>query len=197
MPFCPNCGINVNPNAKFCTGCGSQLTQASPTQSSVEQSTQKPPTVLDGFIQPGIPGKVYTVFFLEDRMVFTKTGSWTTNAATTMSVSMGNTVGGRARGYAIGTLMDYHNRKARGDRAAELAGNTPEAMVAADKANFQVPYSFVTNVEVKGPNFAQELHIKIKAGKEHKFRVDKQSKDSAQYIMNVFNEFIPGKTIQK
>ena len=130
-------------------------------------------------------------------MVFTKTGSWTTSASTTMSISMGNTVGGRARGYAIGTLMDFHNRKARQDRAAELAGNTPEDMMDADKANFQVPYSFVTNVEVKGPNFAQELHIKIKAGKEHKFRVDNQSKDSAQYIVNVLQEVLPGKSTHK
>ncbi len=93
--------------------------------------------------------------------------------------------------------MDHFSSNSRGDKAEKLAGYSPDEMVAADKANFQVPYSFVTSVEIKDPNFANELHIKIKAGKDHKFRMDNQSKDSIKYVLNVFQEFLPGKILHK
>lgn len=197
MPFCSNCGTNLKPSDKFCSGCGKPIQDTHTAKPAPSIPVEKPPTILDGFIQPGLPVKVYTVFFMKDRLVFTKTGSWTTHAAGTMSAAMGGTVGGRTQGFAIGTIMDHVNRNNRGDKAKQLAGYSPDEMVAADKANFQVPYSFVTRVEIKGPNFARELNVKIKAGKEHKFRLDNQSTDSIGYIYRTFNEFLPGRIIQK
>jgi len=158
---------------------------------------EKPPTVLDGFIQPGLSVKVYTMFFLKDTLVAAKTGSWATHAAGTMSAAMGGSVASRSQGYAIGTLMDHVNRNKRGDNAAKLAGYSPDEMVAADKANFQLPYSLISYVEIKGPNFAGEVNVKLGADKEHKFRVDTQSKSSVKYIVDIFQEFLPGKVIQK
>ena len=198
MPFCSNCGSSVKPTDRFCNECGTplQATQSTP-QDAPSAPVEKPPTVLDGFIQPGLPVKVYTIFFMKDCFVAAKTGSWTTHAAGTMSTAMGGSGASRSQGYAIGTLMDHFSSNSRGDKAEKLAGYGPDEMVAADKANFQVPYSFVTSVEIKGPNFANELHIKIKAGKDHKFRMDNQSKDSIRYVLNVFQEFLPGKIFNK
>lgn len=159
--------------------------------------TERPPTVLDGLIQPDLPVKVYTLFFLKDRLVATKTGSWTTYAAGTMSSAMGGSAASRSQGCAIGTLMDHFGSNSRGNKAEKLAGYGPDEMVAADKANFQVPYSFVTSVEIKRPNFANELHVKIKAGKDHKFRMDNQSKGSIKYVLDIFQELLPGKVALK
>jgi hypothetical protein len=198
MPFCSNCGTSVKPTDRFCNECGATLqTIQQKVPETQSMPVEKPPTVLDGFIQPGLPVKVYTIFFMKDRLVATKTGSWTTYAAGTMSTAMGGSGSSRAQGYAIGSIMDHFSSNSRGDKAAKLAGYSPDEMAAADKANFQVPYGFVSSVEIKGPNFANELHIKIKAGKEHKFRIDNQSKDSIRYIINVFQEFLPGKITLK
>ncbi len=195
MPFCTNCGSSVKLGDKFCNNCGTPL--QSPSNHTTPMSVEKPPTVLDGFMQPGFSVKVYTVFFMKDRMVFTKTGSWATHAAGSMSAAMGGTAGGRMQGYAIGTIMDHFSGKDREAKAENLAGFDPDMMVAADKANFQTLYGAVSMVEVKGPNFAGEINVKIKADKEHKFRLDNQSKESMKYILDVFQEFLPGKTVQK
>jgi hypothetical protein len=195
MPFCTNCGSSVKPSDKYCNNCGSPLQSAN--NQLTPASNEKPPIVLDGFTQPGFPVKVFTVFFMKDRMVFAKTGSWTTSAAGTMSASMGGSAGGRMQGYAIGTLMDHFSGKDREAKASMLAGFDPDMMVSADKANFQTLYSAVSMVEVKGPNFAGEVNVKVKAVREHKFRLDNQSKESLKYVLDVFQEFLPGKTVQK
>lgn len=96
---------------------------------------------------------------------------------------------------AIGTLVDSFNDESRVSKAAEMAGYSPEDMVAAHKRNFMISYSEVESVEIKGPNFAREVRIIIQAGSRHKFRIDRQSKESANYIRKVFNEYLPGKVI--
>jgi len=58
-------------------------------------------------------------------------------------------------------------------------------------------YDEVEIIEIRGPNFARELRIIVNAAKIHKFRMDRQSKESAKYIERVFNEFLPGKVVKK
>jgi len=158
----------------------------------------KPPTVLDGFLQPSFPfAKVFTCFFLNNCMVFTKTGSFGTNAAGTMRGSLGGFTPAAMVAGAVGTLVDMHNDGSRAEKAAGMSAYSPENMVAAHKRNFMLPYGDVRNVELKGPNFAGEFKVIVYADKIHKFRIDRQSKASAQYIESVFNQFLPGKIIKK
>jgi hypothetical protein len=46
MPYCENCGQQINPNAKFCGNCGAARTQATTTKPAVETpvSIQSPPS---------------------------------------------------------------------------------------------------------------------------------------------------------
>lgn len=200
MPFCTNCGASYNPGDKFCNECGSPLqtltgdqhTQPAPMPAEAQQP--EAPTVLDGFIQPGLPVKVYSIFFFGDRLVACKSGSVTTHAAGTMSAAMGGSAAGRMQGWAIGALMDVASSGRRQGKIQQLAADTPEGMAAADKANFMLMYASIQLVEVKGPNWAGETHVKVKAaGKEHKFRLDNQSKESVAYVAKVFSENLPGK----
>jgi hypothetical protein len=96
---------------------------------------------------------------------------------------------------AIGTLVDAFNDESRGSKAAEMAGFSPEDMVAAHKRNFMISYSEVESVGIKGPNFAREVRIVIQAGSRHKFRIDRQSKESVNNIRRVFSEYLQGKVI--
>jgi hypothetical protein len=156
----------------------------------------KPPAILDGLIQPSFPfAKVFTCFFLYDCMVFAKTGSVSTNIAGTMRGYLGGYTPDAMVAGAIGTLVDAFNDDSRVSKAAEMAGFSPEAMVAAHKRNFMISYSEIESVEIKGPNFAREVRIIIQAGSRHKFRIDRQSKESANYIKKLFSEYLQGKVI--
>jgi len=157
----------------------------------------KPPTVLDGFLQPGFPmAKVFTCFFLSECIVFLKTGSFGTNMAGTMRASQGGYTSTGLITGAIGGIADLFNDEDRINKASAVAGYSPENMVAAHKRNFMLTYEQIKSVEIKGPNFAGEIRIIINADKTRKFRIDRQSRDSAKYIERVFNEFLSGK-IQK
>lgn len=161
-------------------------------------STQKPPTALGNFLQPGFPfAKVFTAFFFGDRVVFAKIGSFGTNAAGTMQASLGGFTPTALVAGAVGAIVDSASSGTRTRRAAGLAGLDPEAMVAAHKKNFAIPYGTVKSVEIKGPNFAGEVRVTITAEKAHKFRIDRQSKDAAKYLEGVFAEFFPGKVTRK
>ena len=157
----------------------------------------KSPTVLDGFIQPGFPvAKVFTCFFLNNCLVFVKSGSFGTNIASTMRASQGGYTSTGLITGAIGGIFDLFNDENRIKKASEVAGYSPKNMVATHKRNFMLTNEHIKSVKIKGPNFAGEIRIIIDADKTHKFRIDRQSKESAKYIEHVFNEFFPGK-IQK
>lgn len=194
--FCTECGTSINANDKFCNGCGSRvgvILQAS----SPDESYVKPPTVLGDFLQPGLPAKIFTVFFFPDRLVAARTGSGSANSAGVLSTFLAGDIPMRIVGDAFGTIADQFSREDRNRKAAQLAGYDIDTMVATDKANFQLPYSAISGIEIKGPNFAGEVNVKISAGKDHKFRVDDHTKDSVRYIVNIFNEFVPGKVVKK
>ncbi len=93
--------------------------------------------------------------------------------------------------------MDHFSSNSRGDKTAKLAGCGPDEMVAADKANFQVPYSFVNRVGTQETQLRQRIAYKDQSGKDYKFRMDNQSKDSIRYVLKVFHEFLPGKIFHK
>lgn len=155
------------------------------------------PVILDGLVQPSFPfARVFTLFFLRDCLVFTKTGSFGTNAAGTMRGSLGGYSPEAMIAGAIGSLADQYNDEARRSEASKLTAFSPDNMVAAHKRNFKLMYEQVESVEIRGPNFARELRIIVMAGGErHKFRIDRQSASSAKYVTEVFNKFLPGKVI--
>ena len=157
----------------------------------------KPPTIIDGMMQPGFPAKVFTCFFLSDCLVFVKTGSFSTDMAGTMRASLGGYTGDAMILGAVGSIADYHNQQKRMENAAHVAGWDPEQMVAAHKRNFMLLYSAISKIELKGPNLFREVRVFIEAGKTHKFRLNNQSKTVFAYNEKVFNEFLPGKVQKK
>lgn len=158
----------------------------------------KPPTVLDGLMQPGFPVKVFTCLFFEKCVVFCKTGSFATDSAGTMRSALGGYTGAGLIMGAVGGLIDAQTNKNRTDQAASMATIEPENIVAAHKLNFSLSYDSISRIELKGPNFAGEFRIIVYAnGKSEKYRMDKQSKSTAKYIIGVFSEYIPGKVIVK
>lgn len=156
------------------------------------------PTVLGDFLQPGFPtAKVFSVFFLENKLVFTKTGSGGTDTAGKMRAGLGGFTSTAMIAGAIGTLVDSDSAKSRSDKASQMAALNADDMVKAHKLNFMLSYDNIKSVEIKGPNFAGELKVMVNADKTYKFRIDKQSKDSARYIEKIFNEYLPQKVIKK
>lgn len=158
----------------------------------------RPPTILDGFVQPKfIFGRVFTCFFLHDCLVFVKTGSFSTDIGGNIRAALGGATSDAILLGALGSVLDQRNSEKRINKAAAVASWDAEQMVAAHKWNFRLAYNSISVVKLKGPNFAGELRIFIEAGNEYKFRLDKQSKQSAAYCEKVFNEFLPGKIIRR
>lgn len=156
------------------------------------------PTVIDGFIKPDFPfGKVYTCFFMTDCLVFVKTGRFGTNIKGSIHASQGGYTSDSLILGAIGGIIDMFNSDRRMKNANALASLTPIEMVNADKRNFMVPISEIRKIEFKGPNFANELIIRIFTEKLIKFRLDSQSKNSARYITDIFSAFIPSEIHKK
>lgn len=158
----------------------------------------KPPTIFDGFVQPGFPlAKVFTCFFLRDCLVFVKTGSLSTNMGGSIRTSLGGFTGDALILGAMGSIADQHNRENRMEKAASVASWNAEQMVAAHRRNFMLRFSEIEIIRLKGPNFAGELRVIIESGKSYKFRLNNQSKNSVAYLEKVFNEFLPGKILRK
>lgn len=158
---------------------------------------QLAPTILDGFMQPGFPAKVFTLFFLDDCLVFVKTGSFSTNMGGTMQTALGGYTGDGLIMGALGSLVDMRNRESRMNNAAAVVSWDPDRMIASHKRNFKIPYNLIRRVELKGPNFAGEVKVLVEADKTHKFRLNKQSKSSIVYYEKTFNKYLPGKIFKQ
>jgi len=157
---------------------------------------QKPPTVVDGLVQPGLPAKVFSVLFFENCLVFVKSGSFSPNSAGTMRTALGGYTGAGMVMGAVGNLIDYQTNKSRMEHVAGMASYSPGEIAQAHKHNFLLLYSVIEKVEMKGPNFAGEMRLSVYArGEKHKFRIDNQSKSSGSYIRQVFDSFLPGKVL--
>ncbi|MDX9881526.1 MAG: hypothetical protein RBS73_05630 [Prolixibacteraceae bacterium] len=158
----------------------------------------KPPTIIDGMMQPGFPtAKVFTCFFLSDCMVFVKTGSISTDTAGSIRSFFGGYTSDALLLGAVGGLVDDYNRQKRMKNAARAVAWDPRQMVAAHKRNFMLPYNLIHTIEIKGPNFAGEARVVVDAGKIYKFRLNRQSKASFAYYERIFNDFLPGKIKKK
>ncbi len=157
---------------------------------------QKPPTVIDGLVQPGIPPKVFSVLFFENCLVFIKSGSINPNTAGSMRASLGGFTGAGLMAGAIGSIVDQNTNRSRMDHVAGLASLNPGVIAQAHKHNFLLLYNVIEKVEMKGPNFAGEIRLSVYArGEKHKFRIDNQSKASGKYIKQVLEGFLSGKII--
>lgn len=175
-----------------------ELDQKEEAEVSSEIQNAKPPAVLGNFLQPGFPlAKVFSVFFMENSLVFAKTGSGGTNAAGTMAANLGGFNPTALIASGVGTLVDKHTGEKRSDKTGQLAAFSAAEIVAENKRNFMIPFDAVKSVAINGPNFAGEVRVIITAHKVHKFRINKQSKNSADYIERVFVDFLPGKIIKK
>lgn len=176
-----------------------EVTDNQEVEENADQNQKiKPPTVLGDFLQPGFPlAKVFTVFFMDNVLIFAKTGSGSTDAAGTMAASLGGFTPTALVAKGVGAVVDHLSEEKRSDKAAQLAAFSPEDVVASHKLNSMIPFDAVKTVEIKGPNFAGEVRVIITADKIHKFRINKQSKDSANYVESVFNDFLPGKVVKK
>ena len=152
------------------------------------------PIVLGDFIQPGFPfAKVFSVYFVDNQMVFARVGSGGTNAAGAMRASLGGSTPVAMIAGAIGALVDGETENSRSEKSSQLGSQKVDQMICADKHNFAVPFEAVSRVEIKGPNWFREVKVLIVADRQHKFRVDKQSQDSARTIFSIFQQFLPGK----
>ncbi len=162
------------------------------------QDVSMAPQVINGFVQPSFPfAKVFTFFFFSDSLVIAKTGSGSLNTAGIMKASLGGFTAAAMVAGAVGEVVDQNKATKQADAAGELVeqltSDTPASIVAAHKLNFQLPYDLIKEVKIKGPNFAGELSFCITADKQHKFRMDKQSKESARIVIDAFEQYVPGK----
>ncbi len=154
----------------------------------------KPPTVLDGLIQPGLPLKVFSVLFFENCLVFIKSGSINPNTSGSMRASLGGYTGAGMVLGAVGSIIDGQTSQSRIDYVSGLATYSPGVIAQAHKQNFLLLYSVIERVEMKGPNFAGEVRLSFYArGEKHKFRIDNQSKASGAYIKQVLETFLQGR----
>jgi hypothetical protein len=148
------------------------------------------PSVLDGFVKPGFTAKVYTCLFFKECMVFCKTGSFGPNSSGTMSTALAGNIGDSLLLGAIGSIIDSFTNRKRVNKAAELLSLSPEEIAKSNKRNVLVKYSDVKRVEIKGPNFAGELRIRIHTSDNLiKYRLDKQSESLANYTRELFSKF--------
>ncbi|GJQ33611.1 MAG: hypothetical protein HBSAPP04_24500 [Ignavibacteriaceae bacterium] len=160
-------------------------------------SNKKPPLVLSGLIQPGLPGKIYTLFFMDEGMVAVKTGSGSTNASGSMRAFHGgagataNIMGG------LGALMDMHSANKRGNYLGQVGGMDTNSLLAENKVNFLMPYDAVQQIEMKGPGMMGEMKVMIHMpDKVHKFRVDTRSDSIAKMFYDVFTKHCPGRVLR-
>ncbi len=152
-----------------------------------------PVTVLMDFIQPGFPfARVYSVFFLERELVFSRTGLGGTNAAGTLRGSLGGWSPAALIAGALGALADMFRSDRRVEKtvAAQRCIGEGEGETEDD---FTLPYDSITRVEVRGPNFVREIKVILWAGEERRFRIDRQTEGDAQRIRQVFERFLPGR----
>lgn len=175
----------------------SQLSNITNQQNS-NSSTQKPPTILSDYVKPGLLGKIYTLFFMDDCVVFVKTGSGSTSIASGQRAFHGGAGATANIMGAFGTLLDFRNSQNRSNNAAAMASLDAASMVAAHKHNFLYKYNEIQLVEIKEPGMIGEMKVTVHAnGEKNTFRISNASKSTSQYSFNIFNQFIPNKILLK
>ena len=158
------------------------------------ENNQIPPTVMDGLIVPGLSMKVYSALFFSNCVVFIKSGSISTDSAGSMRAVFGGYTGTGMIMGAVGSIIDANSRENRMEKTSSVAQLPPGVIAQMHKNNFLLLYENIKRIEFKGPNFADEVRVKIESNNQtYKFRIDKQSKSSAKYYRDVFERFLPQK----
>lgn len=158
------------------------------------ENTANQPLVLDGFVKPGFIARVYSLLLFPNCMVICKTGNFGANSAGSMRASMGGNVGDGAILGAIGEIFDSARRKKRMEKAASLLTKSPKEIAQSDKRNYLINYIDIDKVEVKGPNFAGEIKLRIfTPATTYKLRLDGQNKSSQKFLVKTLSEYMPGK----
>lgn len=158
-------------------------------------SSLKPPTILSDLAQPGFPGKIYTLFFMQDGLVFAKTGIGSTDIAGGQRAYWGGAGPKANMASAIGGLFDHFLSKRRSEKAADIAALNSAGIVSANKHNFILRYEDVTAIKIKKPGWFGQMKIIFVADKEYKFSIHTNSDYLFNYYKKTLNEFLPGKVL--
>jgi hypothetical protein len=158
-------------------------------------SSLKPPTILSNLAQPGFPGKIFTLFFMNEGLVFSKTGIGSANISGTWRTFWGGAGFNATLASGIGGLFDHFLSRRRSSKAAEVAVLDSKGIVSANKHNFMLRYENVTQIKIKKPDWFGEMKIIFIADKEYKFRVHTNSDYLFNYYKKTLTEFLPGKVV--
>ena len=211
MPFCSNCGSEVNAGDKFCNNCGNPLQPTAPTR---QQATPPPPPPTHQQAPPqpayqppqpageqvlnvieqckyGFPVNTFSLFITAHRIIVAKTGGLGANL-TSAGAASGGIVGG-----LIGAGLDAKAHGGMSKKTMEYYSMTPDQMLAKDKKNFQMHLQSIQSAELKPPGFMGQGEIKFKvAGKDHKFMLN-VSKDIFNGYIPVLTQVLPGRVFVK
>lgn len=208
MPFCNNCGSQVNAADKFCNNCGNSLQPTAPTRQQappppVYQQASPQPTYqapqqsgepIIGVIEKckyGFPVNTFSLFITAQRIIVAKTGGLGANLTAAGAVT-GGLVGG-----LIGAGIDARSHGGMSKNTLEYYSMTPDQMLAKDKKNFQMHLTSIQSAEMKAPGFIGQGEIKFKVGgKDHRFMLD-VSKDIFQTHVSILNQALPGRIFVK
>ena len=213
MPFCSNCGTQVNAGDKFCNNCGNPLQPSAPTRQQAPPPPPPPPVQQQAPPQPtyqqppqptgeqilgvieqckhGFPVNTFTLFITPQRIIVAKTGGLGANF-TAAGAASGGIVGG-----LIGAGLDARSQGGMTKKTLEYYSLTPDQMIAKDKKNFQMHLASIQSVEMKPPGFIGQGEIKFKvAGKDQKFMLD-ISKDDFNTHIPLLTQVLPGRVFVK
>ncbi len=158
-------------------------------------SSLKPPTILSDLTQPGFPGKIFTLFFMPDGLVFAKTGIGSTDIAGGQRAYWGGAGPKANLAGAIGGLIDYFLSNRRSEVTAEVASFDSAGIVSANKHNFILRYENVTAIKIKRQRWFSQIKLIFVADKEYRFRVNTNSDHLFNYYLKILKEFLPGKVL--
>ena len=178
MPYCPNCGAQIDPGNKFCSNCGSQLNQASVQATPKPVGEQVFATISQ--LTKGMLGREhYVMLMTPQRLLFVRlTGDDRTEisrAITDEAMKDGAGFFGRmvAGLSASSNMGDY------------FIGWTPQ-QVSARYEVFTVPLSAVRELRIKSMNttdYDNKYELRIKSnGFNEKFRLSRVEKEEHQAL---------------
>ena len=129
MPFCPKCGGELRPNAKFCHRCGTEVIAISHTVVPMTPRVQAPTVerVLGG-IEGFRRGYYFGLFFTPYRIIVARTGTPTA-------------------GLLFGAAGGISTYRRAGKKFKELS-NFPPQNILTMKNSFEIPYNYITQVKL-------------------------------------------------
>src|ERR1035437_899844 len=142
--FCENCGRKVSLNGQLCSRCGADLSKGD----------EKILGGIDNINMRGKGGKT-SLLFTTNRTIVAETQSLGTELASRAVPSIA--------GVLLGGALRAH---ARGKKEQELRATNPEEILSANKKNYAIPYSEVTQLWVKKPEGGRPGMITLTTGQK-------------------------------